>query len=135
MVYPLYPQDPRFGLPIQLSDDHVERLCNGRMLHQTVIDYLIQRASPIPHGPMGRFGFIVWGSTGAMDSMTVLNKGFSSTPQDTRLVLKTTDKMTGFRNGKYTIVVPHVSQMHFFVLSITLDEGKSNLYELSLIHI
>ena len=48
MAYPLYPQDPRVGLPIQLDDDHVERLCNGKMLHQTVIDYLIQRASPIP---------------------------------------------------------------------------------------
>ena len=130
MAYPLYPQDPRVGLPIKLSDDHVERLCNGKMLHQTVIDYLIQRASPIPHKPMERFGFIVCGSTGAMLSMTVWNKGFLSTPQDTRLVLRTKKKMNAFRQGKYTIVVPHVSQMHFFVLSITLDERNSDLYEM-----
>ena len=130
MAYPVYPQDPRFGIPIQLNDDHVKRLCSGRMLHQTVIDYLIQRASPIPHKPMGRFGFIVCASTGAMNSMILLNREFSSLYSSKKFVPKKKEKMKGFRAGKYTIVVPHVSRKHFFVLSITLNGEEPNLYEM-----
>ena len=127
MVFPQYPQDPRFGIPLTLSNIHVAPLCNGKMLSQNVIDYLIQRAAPIPDGEIEGVGYVVCGGTGAMMSMISLNESY--TDNDVKVIERGRKEMKDFRNGKYTVVVPHIKEPHYFVVSITVRSDNPVIYE------
>ena len=121
-----FPGDPRFSVALLSTRDDLKMLESNEMLPTHLLDYLIQRCAP--KAKKVNKNIVCCGSTHSYftfcRSNELIKKGNTTSEKVTdKSICTMRNKMKAFRMDRHTIIIPHVSKQHFFVVFIATDNS------------
>ena len=116
-----FPGDPRYQGHHKLKEDDVEALRKKEYLSTSLLDFLIHRCYRLSSHVTDDGYTICCANTCIEAYMDRKNKESDRYKGNKASISRLCQKVNGFQDGKFKIVLPHVKNSHFFTMVILMD--------------